>query len=133
MELLNQPAWYRDPCTAKLLLRISLGLGFLIHGWMKVSDLAGVQAAFEQMLGFGPLGVIIGFVEVLAGALVLLGLWTRYAALALACVMVGAIVLVKRDAGFLRMELDIAYLAMSLSLAIIGAGRYSLDAKLNKA
>ena len=57
-------------------LRIVLGLLFLEHGLMKI-------VGFPASMGHGPLPPLImaaGIIELVAGALIVLGLFSRYAA-----------------------------------------------------
>ncbi len=121
------PAWYK--ATAKLFLRVSLAAVFLIHGAMKLSAWKNPDA--------GTLMKTLFVVETLGGALVLLGLWTRWAAAALAVVMLGAIhaKIAQMGVGFMGgqgagWEFDLVNLAGAVVLTAIGAGRYSIDAFL---
>src|SRR4051812_42070426 len=77
---------------AALLLRVSLGLLFLAHGGMKIFTftIPGTVQFFESIgyPGFFAYLVILG--ELAGGAALLLGVWTRAAALALMPIMIGA-------------------------------------------
>ena len=73
----------------------------------------------------------IGLVELGGGILLLLGLFTRPAALMLAGNMVGAISTGGRvDGGPVHLGLAPALLVTMLVLVWLGAGRFSLDARL---
>jgi putative oxidoreductase len=83
----------------------------------------------------GVLQAVAAIFEFAGGVLVLLGLATRVGALALVSVMIGALALVhipKGDPyvaqGKVGAELATLYLTISLLLAAIGPGAYSLDA-----
>ena len=119
---------------ALLILRLVLGAVFLAHGGQKlfVFGLDGVRGAFGQMgiPGAGLVGPLAAFVEVFGGLAVLTGLLTRLAGLGLSLVMLGAIAFVHLPAGFFApkgFEFPLSLLGIAVSLAIAGAGRYSLD------
>jgi putative oxidoreductase len=114
---------------------------FALHGWQKFSEI-GVSnyASFIDSLGV-PLADVVApvqaFVELVGGIMLILGLFTRFVALPLIVISIGAIWLVRTDVGFLTplasppgagAELDTALLAGELCLLFIGPGRYSLDA-----
>ena len=87
---------------AALVLRVTLGALFLAHAGLKlfVFTPAGT-AKFFGSLGFPPeLAYLVMTVEVLSGIALILGVWTRYAALAGIPVLLGAIFTVHAAAGF---------------------------------
>ena len=87
---------------AALVLRVTLGALFLAHAGLKffVFTPAGT-AKFFGSLGFPPeLAYLVISVEVLSGIALILGVWTRYAALAGIPVLLGAIFTVHAAAGF---------------------------------
>jgi putative oxidoreductase len=87
---------------AALVLRVTLGALFLAHASLKlfVFTPAGT-AKFFGSLGFPPeLAYLVMTVEVLSGIALILGVWTRYAALAGIPVLLGAIVTVHGANGF---------------------------------
>jgi uncharacterized membrane protein YphA (DoxX/SURF4 family) len=83
---------------ALLFARLILGLIFFMAGIMKVFQLGPIEHARKYFLPFSDtflpvwslwaVGVTIPFVELIAGALVILGLRTRDALIALGCVLV---------------------------------------------
>ena len=84
----------------------------------------------DDTLG-GLLGPLTGVVELAAGLALVVGLLTRLAGLGLAVIMLGAISFVHVKAGFWApngVEFPLALLAGAATLALSGAGRYSLDA-----
>ena len=127
-----------DPAaTAGLtLLRVVLGVTFLLHGWQKFAEwtIAGTQASFAEM-GV-PLAEIaapaVAVVELVGGLLLVVGLATRVVAALLALDMLGALVLVHLAAGFFAatggVELVLLLAAASLLFVLAGAGRWSVDA-----
>ncbi len=78
---------------AALLLRLTLGITILAHGLLKV--IVFTPAGTAQY--FGSLGLpaaaayLVIFAEVAGGAALILGLWTRLAALLLVPVLLGAL------------------------------------------
>jgi uncharacterized membrane protein YphA (DoxX/SURF4 family) len=122
---------------APLVLRLVLGALMIAHGYQK---LIGGPAGFGRLLaGLGvPAATVMGYVvmytELVGGALLVVGLLSRLAALALTVELVVAIALVKVDAGLIAgrgmgsgAELDLAYIAGFLAILLGGPGRFSLD------
>lgn len=112
--------------TALLVLRVALALVFIGHGIGKF--MAIDQAVlFFKTLGLAPfVTYLVAAVEFLGGVAMLLGVFARYAGVMLAIVMIGAIALVKAKMGFLAAELDITLFAMSVAVALAGAGKYAV-------
>lgn len=120
--------------AGKLLLRAVLAILLLFHGVSKLSGGIGFITGMLQGLGlpaFLGYGVYIG--EVVAPLLVLVGLYTRPAALVVAINMVVALLLAHTgqfftlsDTGGWALELQGMYLGGALAVALLGAGRYSL-------
>ena len=87
---------------AALLLRLSLGVLFLAHAGLKffVFTPAGTAKFFDSV-GWPPaLAYLTIAVEVLGGIALILGLWTRIAAIVVLPILLGAIFTVHGAAGF---------------------------------
>jgi putative oxidoreductase len=123
---------------ATMLVRLIVGGVFLSEGVQKFlfSDLLGV-GRFVKIGIPAPdiLAPFVGTVEIVCGALVLLGLFTRLAAIPLVIDMLVAIGTTKIpflvEKGFWAMaheaRVDWSMLLGSLFLLAVGAGRWSLD------
>ncbi len=114
---------------APLLLRIALGVVFIVHGFGKLTDI-------QSTIGFfGKIGIplsgffawVVALVEFLGGLLVLTGLYTRIAAGLIAVVMVVAMITVKFAQGFAGgWEFDFTLFMVAVSLVLIGDGTPAL-------
>ena len=114
-----------------LLLRIVAGIIFLAHGLPKIKDLKATGAMFGSM-GFKPgsfWGPLVAIVEVFGGLMLVTGLFTQLAALALAVNMAVAAVWKLRNKQKLvgGYELDLILLAALLTLAATGSMALSID------
>lgn len=121
-----------------ILIRLIVGLVFFSEGVQKFlyPEITGV-GRFE-LIGFTYADFLAYFVavfEVVCGALILLGLLTRFAAVPLLVIMLTALVTTKlpilSDKGFWFMahaaRTDFAMTLLLLFLLIYGPGRYSVD------
>lgn len=125
---------------APLALRLALGAIFMWHGWDKVAS-QGLDnvAGFLGSIGFPfPLffAFILGYGELIAGIMLVLGAFTHWAAKYCTIIAIVALLLVHAKNGFSinggGYEYIILILAVSISLMVTGAGKYSLDAKVLK-
>lgn len=76
---------------AALLLRVSMGIGFIAHAWLKyaVFTPAGTVQYFQSLGLPGPLAYVVMAAEFFGGIALILGLWTRWVSLALLPIMLG--------------------------------------------
>jgi len=123
---------------APLVVRVIVGVIMAAHGWQKITQIGvGNFGGFLAQLGV-PLptlmAFVVTFVELVGGILLILGLFSRLAALILTIDLVVAILLVKVNIGFIApagrgagAELDLALIAGFLTIFLAGPGRISLD------
>jgi len=118
------------------ILRIVVGIVFVVHGAQKlfVFGLGGITGFFVQ--SHIPLPAIaapvVTFVEFLGGIALILGVFTRIAAILLAIDMAGAILFVHGRNGFFLptgFEFALTLLAANLALAIGGPGEYAVESR----
>jgi len=116
------------------LLRIMTGLLFLQHGTAKIlsfppSPMAGISLATP--------GGIAGIFELVGGALIVVGLFTRPVAFILSGLMAVAYFMAHAPQGFFPLlnggELAALYCFVFLYLSAAGGGAWSLDRTVRKA
>lgn len=117
---------------AALVLRVTLGVLFLLHAGVKI--FVFTPAGTVQF--FGSLGLPAAFAylvmtaEVLGGVALILGIWTRVVAVLLTPILIGAIVLVHGangfDSGKGGWEFVGFWAVMQIVLALVGDGAYAL-------
>ena len=120
---------------AILLLRVALGTQMLLgHGWGKLMTFSEQAATFPDPLGVGHTTsmALAVFGEVVCMSLLVVGAFTRLAALGGAVTMAGAFFLV--HGGKLRGansgEMAFLYLVGFVAIFLTGPGRFALDTKL---
>ena len=123
--------------AALLLLRLLLGLLILAHGLSKLpGPPAFILGALDKMglPSAMAYGVYVG--EIVAPILLIIGVWTRLAAVLIVINMIVAVLLAHtgdlfhlgRSGGY-ALELQAMYLFTAAALALTGAGRFSLGGR----
>lgn len=123
----------RVAAAALTALRVAAGLTFFVHGAQKIFGWFGGMGAdgtVDLMTRFGAAGII----ELGAGTLIVLGLFTRAAAFIASGEMAVAYFWIHSSGGSIwwwenRGEVVMLFSFIFLYLAAVGAGPYSLDAK----
>lgn len=128
---------FQNNDIAKLIIRLSLGIMMLFHGVDKIiNGIGGVKylttnAGLPEFFAYG---VYVG--EVVVPIFIILGLYSRVASVVLALNMLMAIFLAHGGNLFALgkhgspvIELPLFYLLLSISIFLLGPGRYSVNAK----
>lgn len=128
----------RAPSTGfdlgRLILRLVVGVLILLHGIAKTTGGFGYIADVVAKAGLpGPFAYLVYIGEIVAPVLLIIGLWTRAAAIVVVISMGFAIALAHvgdfftlNETGGWSLELQGMYLFAALAIAFLGAGRYSL-------
>ena len=115
------------------LIRIVAGGCLIYHGWAKLQTGITPIAAGMAKNGFVP-GIAFGyaamFLETVGAVCIVLGLFTRFFAAAIAIEMALITFVVQMPNGFGRMELPFIWGLIMLAIALRGGGPYSLDRKI---
>lgn len=132
MLLSDEPSASLAP-LAPFILRLAVGLIFVMHGWQKLVGGVDGVAGFLGTLGFPApalFAVVLIAVELVGGALLILGLWTGLVARLLAFVAIVAWLTVHladgffvRDGGY---EFVMLLFAACIALAVTGPGRWTV-------
>jgi putative oxidoreductase len=143
------------PPSAIVLVRLAIAFVFITEGIQKFLDPEALGVGRFAKIGIPSPDVLapfVGVVEIVGGALVLIGLWTRLGAFALMVDMIVAIVSTKvpillgygfwgfadptAHTGFWAMaheaRTDIAMLFGCMFLVAVGAGASSIDNRISK-
>jgi putative oxidoreductase len=119
-------------------LRVVLGIIFFAHGaqklfgWFHGRGLSATAQHFATNFGMRPgmfWAPLNALGEFLGGILIFLGLFTRFAAIDIAIVMIVAIVTVHKLSFFLPSGMEFALLALGAAIALLiaGGGALSID------
>jgi putative oxidoreductase len=122
---------------AKLILRVTVGVLILLHTWAVINGELAIRetlARWDLPVGLAWTAVIF---EGIAPIMVILGVYARIGALMMTFWMVMAFALAHVDTGHLlelgpngvgwRVEGPFFFLALSVVVALQGAGRYGLN------
>jgi putative oxidoreductase len=127
---MNSLKRFADPVYC--LMRLIVGLLFACHGGQKILGFPPVAKAMQ----LDTLGMIGGYIELICGLLIAVGLLTHFAAFIACGMMAVAYFMVHAKGGFFpiinRGEPAVAYCFVFLYIFFYGGGRFSLDALLFK-
>lgn len=132
------------------LLRVTLGIVYVMHGWSALTQVGPAgTAAFIGRIGYPPglAGILTRYLiaaHLVGGLLLIVGLWTPWAALAQVPIMASAVFLVHWPQGFFLRgillegppvrasaggyEYPLLVLVSTLALTLLGPGAPSVDA-----
>src|SRR5690242_18012680 len=128
-----------NPGVGLAILRLAIGVVFLMHGYQKffAFGVSGVAGFFGQM-GI-PMASIaapaVATIEFVGGLAVILGYWHRIAAALQVCVMIGAILFAKGLTAFYApkgFEFEFTLMLGALAIALGGGGKWTLQEQLAK-
>ncbi|HEU0013139.1 MAG TPA: DoxX family protein [Longimicrobium sp.] len=123
-----------------LVLRVVLGIVMFMHGYQKVFEMGvgGVEQFFGS-LGLPVPGIsalLVSYLELVGGALLVLGVATRLLGLAFAFELLVALFTAHLSKGFYSQdggyELVLMLAAAALALALTGPGAWSVDAAVGR-
>ena len=110
-----------------LVFRLLIGTLFFLHGWMKVSNIMAGKLNIISLMG------VAGVIEVVAGILIIIGLFVRCAALISAIEMLVAFFKVHLPGGLNPLknggESAVLFFVAFLILLAFGARKWALDKK----
>jgi len=127
---------YQTEDLGKLVIRLTLGLLLLGHGFAKITG--GIDGVQGMLAGYGlpgvlAYGVFVG--ELVAPVLLILGAYARIAGLIVVVNMLFALALAHSgqflsltEQGGWAIELQAFFLFSGLAVALLGSGRYALRA-----
>ena len=125
---------------AALVLRIALGVMFIAHALLKYSvfTLPGTAKFFESLGLPGPLAYLTFFAELVGGALILAGVYSRWVSAALIPILIGATwahagngwVFTAANGGW---EYPAFLTIVALVQALLGDGKYALSELFDRA
>lgn len=117
---------------AALVARLALGALFLAHGWPKVKDMKQ-PIAFVKGTGWpggAAFAVLFTLLEFFGAIALIIGLLTQIVAVLFFLEMIATTIFskIKLKKKFIGgIELDVAYAAFALAIALLGPGVWSLD------
>jgi putative oxidoreductase len=110
-----------------LMLRIAIGVPFIMHGVSKLMDIAGTTGFFAMLNLPAFMVYVVGILEILAGAMILLGFWATIGGWIMSIIMISAYVLIKYKTPFFGgWELDMIFFFSGIAIAMLGSGKYSI-------
>lgn len=114
-----------------LFLRVAFSGMMLTHGIPKLLKMLSGKFSFVDPIGIGEpatLGLAV-LAEVLFPILVIIGFKTRLASIPIIITMLVAVFVVHANDAFIVKEMGILYSIGFIVIALLGAGRYSVDGK----
>lgn len=123
-----------SPDIAILLLRIGAAALVMTHGVPKLMRILGGNFGFGDPLGLGPEVslFLVMFAEAICAFLILIGLWTRLAAVPLIINFIVVVFVAHAGDPFGSKELGLFFMTAFLTIFFTGAGKYSFDQLIGK-
>ncbi len=120
--------------VATLLLRLTFGIFMLVIGYDKLVNFAARVPEFYSFLGLGSKVslILVVFAEFFCSALLIIGLFTRFACIPLIITMaVAAFIVLKADI-FGNAQTATIYLSAYIAILLLGPGKISVDGMIGK-
>lgn len=125
---------------SNLVLRIPVGIIFMLHGAQKLFGLFGGHGLegtgnWMASVGLEPgilMAILSGGAEFFGGLFIVIGLFIRPAAILTTITMIVAIIYVHLSKGFFDWDYNLTLIAVSIYLLLVGAGRGSVDVFISK-
>ena len=118
-----------------LIARIFIGFAMLTHGYPKLQKLfSGENIEFFSLFGLSAILslALAVFAEFVGSFFIILGLFTRTFSIPLIITMLLAAFYVHGNDAFSERELALLYLCVYIMLFVLGGGKYSIDAMMQK-
>ncbi len=120
---------------ALLFLRLTGG-GIMLaaHGFSKLMNYSAMSSSFPDPIGVGSqVSLILAiFAEVLCSLFLIIGLFTRFAAIPLIVTMMVAALIVHGSDPFAQKEMALLYGTIYIALFLAGPGQFSVDRLMGK-
>jgi putative oxidoreductase len=129
-KILNPGSYSGEINVALLFLRVSIGIFMLTHGTGKLIALfSGEPIQFADPIGIGPAAslALAVFAEFICSLFLIFGVATRFAVIPLIITMLVAGFIIHAEDLFHVKELAFLYLSTFITIAIAGAGKFSVD------
>jgi putative oxidoreductase len=123
---------HRDKMTdvALLLVRIIVGVIFMMHGAQKLFGAFGGPGLAGVVKMMGPIGYLVSIGEFFGGLGMVVGFLSRFSALSNIVIMLGAIAMVHGSKGFFSSaggyEYNLALIGLLIPILLMGPGAYSV-------
>lgn len=117
-----------------LLLRVVLGILLISHGYSKLVAFNTLKHTFMNFMGLGSTVslLLIIFAEVFCSVFLILGLFTRFAAIPIIIAMFVVVFMVSNGDVFGAGEKGMIYLASAITILFCGPGKISVDGMIGK-
>ncbi len=120
------------PDLAATVARVALGAMFLVHGWPKIRSLKGTIGWVKgtKFPGGATFALLFSLLEFFGSIALIVGFLTQIVAILFVLEMTATTIFSKTKLGkkfVLGYELDILYLIIAVTVALLGPGPWSLD------
>jgi len=120
---------------APFLLRLIVAVVFIEFGFAKLTKDKSAKAEFFEKIGLKPGAtyvIVFGAIELLAGAMLLVGFYTQIAALVAGLILLATMIIKAKHADYLASPARYYFIlfVICLSLLMTGAGAFALDTPL---